>query len=59
MRNELILLIIETAKSNSKTFELKVLLDHFDDSYELFFEDSSDEIFLIILNRSSKRKSKT
>ena len=59
MRNELILLIIEIAKSNSRTFELKTLLDHFDDSYELSLEDSSDEIFLIILNKSSKEKSKT
>ena len=58
MRNELILFIIETTKFNSRTFELRALFNHFDDSYKLSLEDSSDEIFLIILNKSSKEKSK-
>ena len=58
MRNKLILLIIEITKSNSRTFEFRALSNHFDNSYKLFLEDSSDEIFLIILNKSSKEKSK-
>ena len=59
MRNKLILLIIETAKFNSRTFKFKTLLNYFDDSYELSFEDSSNKMFLIILNKSSKEKLKT